>query len=112
MNWIVLSEMDQLDYIDELSATKPVLIFKHSTRCSISSTALTRFERNYKPVDEEVMFAYYLDLLKFRSISNEIENRYQVEHQSPQTLLIKGGKCVHTSSHIEIDYKEIIELMK
>jgi bacillithiol system protein YtxJ len=112
MNWIVLSEMDQLDYIDELSATKPVLIFKHSTRCSISSTALTRFERNYKPVDEEIMIAYYLDLLKFRALSNEIEKRYQVEHQSPQTLLIKGGKCVHTSSHIEIDYKEIIELMK
>ncbi len=112
MNWIVLSEMSQLDYIDELSATKPVLIFKHSTRCSISSTALSRFERNYNVDDEPTMLAYYLDLIKFRSISNEIASRYHIEHQSPQALLIKNGKCVHDSSHFEIDYQEVIQLMK
>lgn len=112
MNWIVLSEFEQLDEIDQLSASKPILIFKHSIRCSISSTAITRFERNYKPADEHIMIAYYLDLIKFRSLSDEVAKRYHVEHQSPQTLLIKQGKCVHNSSHFEIDYKEIIELMK
>ena len=112
MNWIVLSEISQLDYIDELSVTKPVLIFKHSTRCSISSTALSRFERNYQTTDEPTMIAYFLDLIKFRSISNEIASRYQIEHQSPQALLIKNGKCVNDSSHFEIDYQEIIQLMR
>lgn len=107
MNWIKLNSIEQLEEIDRLSQTQPVLIFKHSSRCSISSTALNRFEKQYQPEDETLMPAYYLDLLTYRPISNEIANRYTIEHQSPQALLIKDGKCIHESTHFEIDYSEI-----
>jgi bacillithiol system protein YtxJ len=107
MNWIKLNSIEQLEEIDRLSQTQPVLIFKHSTRCSISSTALNRFEKQYKPEDVTLLPAYYLDLLTYRPISIEIANRSGIVHQSPQALLIKDGKCTHESTHFEIDYSEI-----
>ena len=109
MNWKSLSSLEQLNEIDAASKSKPVLIFKHSTRCSISSAALSRFERNYDAQHDAKVDFYFLDLLSHRDISNAIANRYQVEHQSPQALLIQNGKSIFESSHFEIDYQEILQ---
>ncbi|MBU3662306.1 MAG: bacillithiol system redox-active protein YtxJ, partial [Bacteroidetes bacterium] len=95
MNMIAFNNLSQLQEIDELSKEKSVIIFKHSTRCSISAMALNRFEKAYAAENPNTLPVYYLDLLQFRPISNEIANRYGIEHQSPQTLLIKNGVCVH-----------------
>jgi bacillithiol system protein YtxJ len=90
---------------------KAILLFKHSTRCSISDVALNRLERAWKlPV--ETVPAYYLDLIKFRNISSLIAQELEVEHQSPQILIIKNGKCIYTASHSEISYAAIIEKME
>ena len=108
MNWLKLTEIDQLDTIIKESASTPVLIFKHSTRCSISSTSLSRFERNWNDAKSKGTKPYYLDLLASRSISNQIEKEFSIEHQSPQALLIKDGKCVFDSSHMAISFDEIM----
>lgn len=102
LNWNALTEIKQLDSIVEESAEKPVVIFKHSTRCSISRMALKNFEREYNLEESEVA-PYFLDLLQHRDISNEIAQKFQVIHQSPQLLLIKNGKSVYNVSHSEID---------
>lgn len=102
LNWNALTELKQLDSIVEESAEKPVLIFKHSTRCSISRMALKNFEREYN-LEESEATPYFLDLLQHRDISNEIAQKFQVIHQSPQLLLIKNGKSVYNVSHSEID---------
>jgi len=102
LNWNALTQITQLDAIVEESAEKPVVIFKHSTRCSISRMALKNFEREYNLEDSEVA-PYFLDLLEHRDISNEIAQKFQVIHQSPQLLLIKNGKSVYNVSHSEID---------
>lgn len=102
LNWNALTEIKQLDAIVEESAEKPVVIFKHSTRCSISRMALKNFEREYNLEESEVS-PYFLDLLQHRDISNEIAQKFQVIHQSPQLLLIKNGKSVYDVSHSEID---------
>lgn len=102
-----LNTQNQIIEINDLSASKPIIIFKHSTRCSISSAALNRFEKVYANVNAAEMPVYYLDLIKFRDISNLIAQHYQVEHQSPQTLLIQNGKCTHHASHFEIDLEDI-----
>lgn len=99
--WKSLTSASQLDEIVELSKTKTVLIFKHSTRCGISRMVLSRFEENQLDNQEEKVF-YYLDLLNFRTISDEIAARFQVFHQSPQLLVIKNGTCVSQGSHYEI----------
>lgn len=99
--WKPLSSVSQLDEITETSKTKPVAIFKHSTRCGISRMVLKQFERDFD-LEEESIELYYLDLLSYRTISDEIAARFQVLHQSPQLLVIKNGVCVAHGSHYEI----------
>lgn len=100
--WHVLGTMDQLDEIIEISQTKPVAIFKHSTRCGISRGVLKLLEKNYNLTDEQLKL-YYLDLLQNRDISNEIAARFKVHHESPQMIVIKNGVVVHHDSHHAIE---------
>lgn len=110
MNWNKLENIEQLVDIDVKSHEAPVLIFKHSTRCSISAAALSRLERTWQNEEMQEVQAYYLDLLSFRTLSNAIATHYGVEHQSPQVLLIKKGNCIYHESHMGIDYNEIKQL--
>lgn len=107
INWIPLTNIGQLNEIVSLSNEKPVAIFKHSTRCSVSRFALKQFENEFDLEDK--VDAYFLDLLEHRDISNEIASRFQVVHQSPQLLLIKNGKSVYDVSHSDIDAEELLE---
>jgi len=100
MEWNLLTAMNQLDLIVSMSEEKAVLIFKHSTRCSISRFALKQFENEFNL--EEKIEPYFLDLLNYRDISNEIAFRFNVQHQSPQVLLIKNGVVVYDASHSDI----------
>ncbi|MBF4485332.1 MULTISPECIES: bacillithiol system redox-active protein YtxJ [unclassified Flavobacterium] len=101
VNWIELTDIAQLLEVTAISNEKPVVIFKHSTRCSISRMALKQFEREYDLNDS--VDAYFLDLIAHRDISNEIASRYNVYHESPQLILIKNGKAVYDVSHSDID---------
>ena len=96
--WISLNEMSQLDAIVEKSYEKPQFIFKHSTRCGISRTIKREFEAAFTFNNEE-MNLYYLDLLSYRDISNEIAFRFEIHHESPQLLIIKNGEVVKYASH-------------
>ncbi|MCU0471076.1 MAG: bacillithiol system redox-active protein YtxJ [Arcicella sp.] len=107
MNWNTLTEINQLQTIKEESYNYPVLILKHSTTCSISSTALNRLERNWKQEKVGDLKPYYLDLLRYRPISNEIANLFKVEHQSPQVLIIQNGDCIYDASHFDISFGEL-----
>ena len=105
INWIELTDLGQLNEIMDLSHQQPVIIFKHSTRCSISRMALKQFENEYDL--EGSVTPYFLDLINHRDISNEIATRFEVYHQSPQLLLIKEGKSVYDVSHSDIDAVEL-----
>ncbi|MBW7844825.1 MAG: bacillithiol system redox-active protein YtxJ [Bacteroidia bacterium] len=107
MNWNKLEQIEQLVDIDMQSHIAPVVIFKHSTRCSISSAALNRIEKNWNNSEMELIKPFYVDLLKFRTTSNAIATHYEVEHQSPQILVIKNGKCIYNTSHSGINYDEL-----
>lgn len=104
MNWIPIIDKSQLEDIRKISSQQAQLIFKHSTRCSISSMAKSRLERSEQPPN--IQF-YFLDLIKYRSISNQIEDIFDVNHESPQVLLIKDGVCIYDESHSGISMEEI-----
>lgn len=101
MDWNALNDVKQLDQIVEESNENTVMIFKHSTRCSISRFALKEFEKEFDL--EGKVKPYFLDLLSYREISNEIAQRFGVQHQSPQIILIKNGVAVYDTSHDSID---------
>lgn len=111
VKWNNLESVEQLEIIRSKSDTKPQLIFKHSTRCNISSMAKGRLEREL-PKFELAPEVHYLDLLKFRSLSNLIANSYGIEHQSPQALLIYKRNCIYNESHGVISVDEIMNLLK
>ena len=104
MNWIYLTNEVQLQDIKDKSKDKPQVIFKHSTRCGVSSMAKNRLDKGSEPGG---MDFYFLDLIKHRNISNKIAQDFQVYHESPQILIIKDGKSVYDESHSGIDPQEI-----
>lgn len=106
MNWIQLEREQQLDEIVEVSNAVPVLIFKHSTTCGISKMALRSFERAYD-YDKKEIAPYFLDLKAHRDISSAIAEKFNVQHESPQILLIKNGTAVYHTSHGAIDAESL-----
>ena len=112
ISWNDLTDLEQLNEIILLSNESPVLIFKHSTRCSVSRMALKQFEAESLQCNvftQDKVTPYFLDLIAYRDISNEIASRFQVVHQSPQVLLIKNGKSVYDASHSDIDANDLAE---
>lgn len=96
--WIPLTEVLQLEQIVNASKTKPQIIFKNSTRCGISRMVMNQFIESYNFTEKE-MDLYYLDLLSYRDVSNEVGYTFQVMHESPQLLIIKNGVVVKHASH-------------
>ena len=104
-----MTSEEGINQLIEKSKERPQVIFKHSTRCSISSVALQRMERAKQPADLDF---YYLDLLANRNLSNKVEQIFDVAHESPQVLVIKDGKCVYDESHMGISMDDIISEAK
>lgn len=109
MEWINLNDPEQISEIK----SKPgfSLIFKHSTRCSVSAMAKKRFELDWEAIPAETSL-YFLDLISHRAISAQIAETFQVRHESPQILLIKDGNCILHASHSDISAEEIAETVK
>ncbi|MFV8337382.1 bacillithiol system redox-active protein YtxJ [Flavobacterium sp. RSP29] len=105
INWNELTDLGQLNEIIAISNEKPIAIFKHSTRCSVSRMALKQFENEFNSSDK--VTPYFLDLIAHRDISNAIADQFGVTHQSPQLILIKDGKAIYNVSHSDIDAEEL-----
>jgi bacillithiol system protein YtxJ len=106
MAWIKLDSPAQIEEIKTRSAERPQLIFKHSTRCSVSSMVLGRLERSGLPPHVD---CYFLDLVAHRAVSNLVAEVFSVWHESPQVLLIRNGECIFDESHMGINMPEILE---
>jgi len=108
MNWIPLEKIEQLQQIKQSAGHS--ILFKHSTRCSISLMAKRKFEFEWDVLPEDTS-VYFLDLIKYRQISNAIAELFDVHHESPQLLLIKEGECIYEASHSDISAEEAAEQM-
>lgn len=106
MNWKILKTEEELQELIRVSHEKPQAIFKHSTRCSISSMVKSRVDRNKNPDNIDFNF---LDLIANRSLSNKIAEVFEVHHESPQILLIKNGECIYDESHNGISVEDVVE---
>ena len=101
LRWLPLTSLEQLETIETESNAASVLIFKDSTRCGISKMVIKQFEKLFTEENQHLK-VYYLDLLNYRDISNEIAVKFQVMHQSPQLIVIRNGTAVHHASHNDI----------
>ncbi len=108
--WKELTSEEQLEQIIKDSHQKPIAIFKHSTRCGISTRAKFLLEEDWD-IQPDALDFYYLDLLAHRPVSNKIAELTEVQHQSPQVILIKNGEAVYDESHHDITVKELKEFL-
>ena len=110
MKWNNIHTQEDLQKAIELSKEKPVAIYKHSTRCSISSMALNRLERAWS--NGEGIEPFFLDLISYRDLSQKIAHDLDVQHESPQIILLKHGKPVYNASHMDISFKDLVAASK
>jgi bacillithiol system protein YtxJ len=108
MNWTMLESADQINAIKQRQGYS--VIFKHSTRCSISMMVKKRFELDWNQLPENLSL-YFLDLIRHRDLSNQIAKDFQVYHESPQLLLIKNGECILDLSHGEVSVEEALSVI-
>lgn len=106
MNWLPLNSIDQFKIAVSESDNTVFAVFKHSTRCSISSMVKNRLERSWNLNDFPI---FYLDLLNHRDISNYIADTYGVQHESPQLLIFKNKQCTWHKSHTEINFEDFLK---
>ena len=90
-----VNDTETLDHLLTRSHKEPVILFKHSTTCPISASAY----RQMSQVDRDVSLVV---VQRARNISNEIETRMGVRHESPQVVVVKNGEAVWTASHFDI----------
>jgi bacillithiol system protein YtxJ len=109
--WQRLTSVDQLKQVIASSSDKPVLLFKHSTRCSISAMALNSFQQNWEGTPEQIDI-YYLDLLNYRDVSNAMAMETGVIHQSPQVIVLKNNEVVYTATHSSISARSALNSIK
>jgi bacillithiol system protein YtxJ len=108
MRWIQLETAEQIQQIQQNPGYS--VIFKHSTRCSISMMAKRKFELDWTDLPEDISL-YFLDLIKYRELSSQIAHDFHVHHESPQLLLIKNGECILDQSHSGISVEEAISVL-
>ena len=107
-SWIRLQHSKQIQEIIERSYTTPCIIYKHSSRCSLSSISRYRLEGDWDFQEYEVA-AYFLDVIADRDLSRMVAERFEVHHESPQLLLICHGECIYDASHLDITLTELRE---
>jgi bacillithiol system protein YtxJ len=105
MDWINLNKVEQLIEIDNNSLDKIQIIFKHSTRCSVSIFAKRILSREYSDKIKSEADIYYLDLIEFREVSNAVAKHYKVVHESPQILVVNNKNCTYSASHSDVSFK-------
>ncbi|GHE37171.1 bacillithiol system redox-active protein YtxJ [Sphingobacterium griseoflavum] len=108
MSWKNLTGLQQLEQLR--ASNEPFLIFKHSTRCSVSSMAKRNVEYDMDILPADVSL-YYLDLIQFREISAYIAEAWKVTHESPQLLLLQGDSCLYHASHQDIELKDAVSVI-
>ena len=112
MNWSNLTSEDTLEQIKESSKNTPVLLFKHSTRCSISSMVKARLERSWNDTEMDGVVTVILDLIHYQNLSTVVARDFDVWHESPQVLIIKNGISIYDASHMGISYENIKKICK
>lgn len=104
-NWRELQSIEDLERCIEVSFSQPIIIFKHSTTCGISASA--KYELITGKDNLGTTPFYYLDLLRYRNVSNAIAEQLTITHQSPQIIVVNKGEATYNSSHMAIQTKAI-----
>src|SRR6201995_2143294 len=100
-----VSDAAAREQLCERSNEEPVLLFKHSETCPISARAYREMRGVKSPVSIVVV-------QKNRDVSREVESRTGVRHESPQALVLRGGKAVWSATHFDVTADAVEEALR
>jgi bacillithiol system protein YtxJ len=109
LDWIEVNSIDELNQAIASTEEKPGLFFKHSTRCSISSMALRRFESKWEKTDNCTL--YFINLIAHGDVSHALSEKANITHQSPQAILLQNEKAIYDASHNGISAGDVQQLI-
>jgi len=95
-----IADVASLDEFVASASGSAAILFKHSNTCGVSSRAYGEMSKLGLPIGIVVVQAA-------RSVSDEVEKRWQVSHETPQVLIIKDGKAVWNASHFQVKAEEV-----
>ncbi|WP_431030346.1 bacillithiol system redox-active protein YtxJ [Lysinibacillus sp. LZ02] len=105
MNYKEIMDINQWQQILATSNEQPIVVFKHSTTCPISAAAYREF------ASVELQEAYLVKVIEHRDVSNEIAKDLQVQHASPQAIVIQSGQATWQATHYKITANALKEAL-
>ena len=106
-----LKSVEELDHALAESKERPVLLFKHSTTCPISARAFREFKSHLEVSSPGVNYNL-ITVQSARRVSDEIESRLGLRHESPQAILVRNGQQVWNASHFSITAESLEEAIR
>ncbi|WAC13806.1 bacillithiol system redox-active protein YtxJ [Dyadobacter pollutisoli] len=110
MNWITISSEEEVQNI--YNSGEYSIIYKHSPRCMTSLMAYRQLKSDVNSVPNVQVPVYIVDVIANRKESQSIASTFQVEHESPQLLIVKNGECLYDSSHEDISLHQTLEYIR
>jgi bacillithiol system protein YtxJ len=98
--FVDLNNSEQLDEVFEVSKTKPIILFKHSTTCPISANIFEEVSN----VDSTIFLVVVQDS---RELAKAIAEKTGIKHESPQAIVVKDGKSIYHASHYDITAEDL-----
>lgn len=108
--WHPLSEIDQLNDVLEQSVDQPQLIFKHSTKCGVSTVAKKNLEAVFEQITPHADI-HIVNIIEDREVSNKIASELNVRHESPQLIKVHQQEILWDISHGKIQPQKVLELL-
>lgn len=98
--FVEIEDVDSLDRFLTDAGDRPAIVFKHSNTCGISARVYREMSQITRPVG-------IVTVQQARDVSDEIERRFGVQHETPQALIVKGDKVLWSASHYGVKAQAI-----
>jgi len=105
--------IDELELLIAESEKRPLLLFKHSHSCGISAEALDELIDHLNSAGGTAGTAArparyaVVTVQTHRDVSNAVATRLGVRHETPQAIIVRGGKVVWSASHFRVNAASI-----
>lgn len=101
-NFIPIDDKAALDRFLADTNGSPAVIMKHSNTCGVSSRAYREMSEFAGPVG-------LVTVQDARAVSDEIERRTGVAHETPQILILRENQVMFTASHFDVKAAKVAE---
>ena len=101
----VLESLYENEAFDRLLDEPLAIVFKHSSTCGISARAHGEVEKFLSEHPERRI--HKVEVLGARAVSDYIEEKTGIRHESPQLLVLRDGEVVWHGSHSRVTAEAI-----